>query len=203
MRTIKSCNEEGFIYLKTIRKGTKEKTGKFLVECPRCHENIIVCANSYYRNRIRCKCEVYHKRLYSIYTDMKTRCYNSRSNGYSDYGGRGILICDEWRNDFHSFYDWAISHGYLDNLSIDRIDVNGNYEPSNCKWSTAKEQVRNRRNTLLFECGTEKKTLKEICDLFGLNYKTEHTRLSRHGFDAEQQYLNKLLELEGGIDDTV
>lgn len=79
-------------------------------------------------------------RLYSIYTNMKTRCYNKNNSHYQYYGKRGIVICDEWLNDFKAFYDWALSHGYKDNLTIDRIDVNGNYEPSNCRWVTQHKQ---------------------------------------------------------------
>ncbi len=88
-----------------------------------------------------------YTRLYSIWNNMKERCYNPRSHKYQDYGGRGITVCAGWFNDFAAFRDWALSHGYKDELSIDRIDVNGNYEPSNCRWATAKEQRHNRRDS--------------------------------------------------------
>lgn len=100
------------------------------------------------------------KRLYSIYSGMKQRCYNEKTESYKDYGGRGIVICEEWLDDklgLKIFSDWALSNGYDDNLTIDRIDNDGNYEPNNCRWSTSKEQASNKRNTPFIEInGVEK-----------------------------------------------
>ena len=83
-------------------------------------------------------------RIYSIWIDIKSRVFNSKNKSYKDYGGRGITICDDWL-DVRNFYNWAMSNGYEEELSIDRIDNDGNYEPSNCRWTTQNIQARNRR----------------------------------------------------------
>jgi hypothetical protein len=85
-------------------------------------------------------------RIYGIWSGIKTRCYNKHWKNHKNYGGRGISVCEEWRNNFQAFYDWAMSNGYSDELTIDRIDVDGNYEPSNCRWITLAEQQKNRTN---------------------------------------------------------
>lgn len=86
-------------------------------------------------------------RIARIFHHMKYRCYNMNSKDYINYGGRGISICIEWLNDRNKFFDWAIRNGYNDNLTIERIDVNGNYNPENCTWIPFSEQSKNRRNT--------------------------------------------------------
>lgn len=89
-----------------------------------------------------------HTRIYHIWYGMKQRCYNPKSPKYKNWGGRGITLCDEWKDDFFAFRDWAIANGYREDLTIDRINVNGNYEPSNCRWATLQEQGSNKRTPL-------------------------------------------------------
>lgn len=108
---------------------------------------------------------------------MKQRCYNENNTRYKHYGGRGIAVCDEWRNNFQAFYDWSMANGYKDTLTIDRIDVNGNYEPNNCRWITNKEQQRNRRDNKLYTINNVTKCLSEWCEIYNINYSTAHYRL--------------------------
>ena len=118
-----------------------------------------------------------HTRLYRIWLNMKNRCNNNRTKCYSYYGGRGIKVCDEWASDFRAFHDWAMANGYTDDLSIDRIDANGNYEPSNCRWATTREQANNKRSTLALTVNGETRTLKEWSEITGINYDTMVSRV--------------------------
>lgn len=120
-------------------------------------------------------------RLYNIWCAMKQRCYYPNHVDFHNYGGRGIEVCEEWRSDFLAFKEWSEQNGYRDNLSIDRIAVNGNYEPSNCKWSTSKEQSRNKRDTLFVTLDGETKSLADWCDELGLSYNKVYHYHSYHG----------------------
>ena len=111
-------------------------------------------------------------RLYRIWNAMKERCLCETNPNYSNYGGRGISVCSEWKNDFQAFYEWAINNGYNEDLTLDRIEVNGNYEPSNCRWSTRKEQNFNKRNNRLLSYNGKTQTLQEWSKETGVSYTT-------------------------------
>lgn len=130
-------------------------------------------------------------RLWSIYHDIKKRCNNPNSARFKDYGGRGIKMCDEWLNDFDSFADWSKNNGYSDELTIDRKDVDGNYEPQNCRWITIKEQCRNKRNTVLVEYNGVTKPLIVWCEELGLIYDTMHYRIKKRGWSVEKAFETK------------
>ena len=110
---------------------------------------------------------------------MVKRCYNQYSFAYKDYGGRGISVCDDWKNDFKTFYDWALDNGYAENLTIDRIDVNGNYDPNNCRFTDFKHQARNRTNNHRITVNGENLTLVEVAEKYKINYSTLSTRVNR------------------------
>lgn len=94
-----------------------------------------------------CACQVIkhnlnESKIYATYHNMKYRCYTKTCYAYKNYGGKGVIICDEWLSDFMNFYSWAVNNGYDESLTIDRIDEDGNYEPSNCQWITKSENTR-------------------------------------------------------------
>lgn len=107
------------------------------------------CGCTWSRNRIDANTThgMTNTRLHRIWRSMKTRCSNPNSKSYLYYGGKGVSVCHEWMNSFEAFYDWAIHNGYKDNLSLDRINGDGNYEPGNCRWATMHEQRVNQRRS--------------------------------------------------------
>lgn len=130
-------------------------------------------------------------RLYSIWKHIITRCYDTKSDHYHIYGARGITVCDEWRNDFLAFREWSLYNGYTDELSIDRIDVNGNYCPENCRWATRKEQQRNMRTNRYVTYRGETKLLVEWCEELNLPEEIMRTRLNLWGEQQAERIFNQ------------
>jgi len=123
-------------------------------------------------------------RLYSIWADILKRCQNINSQAYPNYGGRGIKVCDEWSKSFIAFRDWSLSNKYADNLEIDRIDNNGDYCPSNCRWTTRLINSRNKRSNRILEVNGEKQPLQFWAEKLGVPHGTIQKRINR-GWSVE------------------
>lgn len=115
-------------------------------------------------------------RLYKVYKSMKSRCLNRNNKRYNDYGGRGIKISEDWIADFQNFYNWSMQNGYKENLTIDRINNDGDYCPENCRWTSVKEQNKNKRNNIKIGgiC------LKEWCKKNNFIYSTVYDFVRNH-----------------------
>ena len=128
-------------------------------------------------------------RIYHIWRDMRERCTKPSKLGYSNYGGRGIKVCEEWSGskDFLNFYEWSIKNGYKENLTIDRIDFNGNYCPENCRWTDIKTQCNNKRNNILIFYNGETKTLAQWSESLNISYSAISRRL-KDGWSVEKTF---------------
>lgn len=119
---------------------------------------------------------------------MKKRCYNPNPKNRKVYYDRNIKLCEEWKSDFIPFYRWAIENGYSDELTIDRIDNEDGYSPSNCRWVTQTEQQRNRRNNHIISYKGEEHCLSEWCEILHLKYSTLETRINKLHWDIERAF---------------
>lgn len=133
---------------------------------------------------------LHEKRLYGIWKTMKTRCSNPNCEKYKNYGGRGITICNEWKEDFQVFYDWAIANGYSDDLTIERKDVNGNYCPENCCWIKAELQAKNKTTNIRLEFNGETHILAEWSKITGISEGELSYRVKR-GWSVEKTLTTK------------
>lgn len=157
------CGKEKIIYAYSVKKGQSKSCG--------CHARKLQSISKTTHG-------LSHQKPYRAWTAMKKRCYNKKTDGYSLYGGRGIRVCDRWRNSFINFWD-DMKDGHKDNLSLDRIDTNGNYCKENCRWATLKEQARNKRKTKMITYNGMSKPLAEWSEILGINYFTIQSRLAR------------------------
>lgn len=168
---------------------TKDKHRYVLCECE-CGNKKEIQISLLHRKKVHsCGCLLKKKaithglrytRINDIYRHIKGRCYNAQDKEhYKLYGGRGIKMCDEWKNDFMAFYNWAMANGYNDTLTIDRIDVDGNYEPSNCRWVNRKKQANNRRSNVYITHNNQTKTVSEWADYIHMDYLTFWRRICK------------------------
>ena len=125
-------------------------------------------------------------RLYTIWHNMKQRCYGITYKDYPQWGGRGICVCDEWKDDYAAFREWALSNGYAQGLSLDRIDVDGNYSPQNCRWADWSTQAKNRTNSHNYVINGEKKNLVDLADEYGIKYGTLYQRVHLYKWPIEK-----------------
>lgn len=139
-----------------------------------------------------------YNRLYHCWQSMKDRCYNSNNPQFKDWGGRGIIVCDEWVSDYVNFKEWALSKGYSDNLTLDRIKVNGNYSPNNCKWSTKAEQNKNTRKCKHILYNGKDYTIPELALLLNISDDTVRYWLIEKGKDID--YLVERFKYKQGGD---
>jgi len=165
------CGREVIIYSGALNNGATQSCGCL-------HLERIKKSNSTHKKS--------NTLLYGVWSRMRNRCNNNNNQRYEYYGSRGITICSEWDN-FQNFYDWAIKNGYSKNLTIDRIDNDGNYEPSNCRWATWGQQQNNRSDNIYLEYNGNKLSMKEIADIEGVTYKAIASRYYRGKYDLYKE----------------
>ena len=195
-------------------KDSKERKRFGMYECGFCGNKFKTCTSGVkFGNTNSCGCYnirakthgMSDTRLYSIWRGMKKRTTNISHQAYPRYGGRGIIVCDEWKNNFMSFYEWAILNGYSDELCIDRIDNDRNYEPSNCRWATRVIQGRNRRirkgNKTGYKGVSFSKNTNTYVAIIYIKGKAKYLKYSKSVIECAIAYNNYIIEnnLEGFI----
>ena len=166
------CGSVKSIYQGSLRNGKTTSCG---------------CYGKEQRLKAKTKHGLSHTRIKRIYDNMLSRCYNPKTPKFKNHGGRGIKVCDEWlgENGFINFVNWAMSNGYDEELTLDRIDNDGDYSPDNCRWADEETQHKNRRITLYIEYNGEKKTVQEWSKELGISENTIYYRYY-HGYTPEE-----------------
>lgn len=192
---MQNVNKAGVTIVRML--GRKGKNALLLCRCPKCGCEFEMWRSHFYRGSNACRCRyTVSERLYSIWTNIKTRCYNPKYRGKRYYQDKGITMCDEWSADFKVFETWALNNGYADGLTIDRIDGDKGYYPENCRWATVKEQNSNKSNNIFVRINGEFILAKDCCRRYGLNYKGIVSYYYRHERDTDAlgKYIEKRLK---------
>lgn len=193
--TINQLVNQRFGKLTVLRRAERNsKSGNAMWVCKCDCENIVTVIGSHLRsghttscgcNRISERSMGHSKdRLYRTWSGMHNRCYDPTHDRYKWYGGKGISICDEWQ-DFMTFRTWALANGYNDDLTIDRIDSDGNYRPDNCQWVDMKVQANNRNNNRVLQYKSKKYTATQLAEAHGMSPHTVFNRL-KLGWTVDQ-----------------
>lgn len=202
-----------FMHLLVLEEAGKNKSGRTMwlckCDCGKLHKT----AGKYLLNGDTTSCGCRRKRIlaettkrqtthkmsgstiYAKWQSIKDRCNNPKNKEYSYYGERGITICKEWANSFENFYEWAISNGYADGLTIDRINNNGNYEPSNCRWVDMKTQANNTSRNHYLPYKGEIKTMAEWAAIVGISYSTLRARINSYNWPIEKAFETPIRKL--------
>ncbi len=192
MRPRKYFLEKGQTINGLIFSGEYTERGHGRFYCPHCGNNANIRVSQVAKGiRTSCGCmsrknelgldSSSYERLYSVWKNMVSRCYNLSDDRYYTYGLLGVTVCDEWKDDFHTFAKWAHGSGWKHGLSIERKDLHEGYSPDNCTFITMAKQARNKRNNIRLVIDGEEKCLTEWCEIFGVPFKTVHNRYRRLG----------------------
>ena len=212
-----------FSRLTVLKQFGKSKNGHlmFLCKCECGNEKLIIGSSLVYGDTKSCGClsrekayimginhgiamreisrnpkRIERKRIKNAFSNMLNRCFNPKDMNYKNYGGRGVKVCDVWSNDPESFIEWSLSNGYSGNLTIDRIDNDGDYTPNNCKWSTTKEQSRNKRSNVFATIGDETKILNDWATEFNTSPKMIGNKFHQGKLESYLKKLNEKKEVQ-------
>lgn len=158
------CGKETIVDTSRLKSGNTKSCGCYKIEKTK---------------EIKTKHGLKNTSIYAVWQAMKKRCYKKNNRAYKNYGGRGITICNEWKDNFLEFYNWAVSNGYKKGLTIDRIDNNKGYYPNNCRWADYKKQGRNTRKNHILELNGEKHCISEWAEILCISQRKIYDRLNK------------------------
>ena len=175
------CGNETVVNESNLKRGLSKSCGCGIIKA-------LIHRNKYAPRKDHHKYKDYS--LYRVWSGIKKRCFSKTEPAYPDYGGRGITVCNEWKNDYEKFLQWSLENGYKKGLTIDRIDNNGNYCPENCRFVTPKENSRNRRNTKFLVVNNEKRCVAEWSEITGISAYTIYWWIKKKGIEYAEKRLS-------------